>query len=61
MNRFGEMADELSELIEELEASPFQQDAIALCGALQRAFVHACLADQKMRRLEEIQIDRRSP
>jgi hypothetical protein len=61
MNRFGQIADELSELIEELETPALKPDSTALRRALQRAFVQACLAEQAMRRREEPPRDAQKP
>jgi hypothetical protein len=52
MNRFGEIADELTELIEELEQPGLAAEAAALRAALQRAFGRACEADRARRTKE---------
>ena len=49
MNRFGEIADELTELIEELEGSDLADRAGPLAAALERAYVQACLAERRLR------------
>lgn len=49
MNRFGEIADELTELIEELDQPELAKEAAALKLALQRAFTKACLAERAYR------------
>jgi hypothetical protein len=53
MTRFGEIADELTELIEDLGRAPMAQDSEPLRAALQRAFVQACLAERTVRRRSE--------
>jgi hypothetical protein len=53
MNRFGEIADELTELIEELDQPGLSRDARALKAALQRAFAKACEAERAMRLKEQ--------
>ncbi len=50
MNRFGEIADELTDLVIELEEPRYEADAQALLRALQRAFDQACLAERVVRR-----------
>ena len=52
MNRLGEIADELTELIEELEQSNLAGETGALRAALQRAFAKACEAERVQRRKE---------
>jgi len=49
MHRFGEIADELTDLIEELELPTYRDDARVLIKDLQRAFHSACLADRAVR------------
>lgn len=53
MNRFGEIADELTELIEELEHGPLSAQASALKAALQRAVNRACEAERVLRAEED--------
>jgi ATP/maltotriose-dependent transcriptional regulator MalT len=55
MNRFGEIADELTELMEELEQGPLSAQAKALKAALQRAVDRACEAERLLRAEEEAQ------
>jgi len=55
MNRFGEIADELNELIEELERGPLAARSKALRSALQRAADRACEAERVLRAEEEAQ------
>jgi hypothetical protein len=50
MNRFGEIADELTDLIEEMEGPELAQEGRALKAALERAFVRACEAERALRR-----------
>ena len=49
MNMFGELADQLTELAEELEGSKHAELAKPLCAALQRAYICACKADRMLR------------
>ncbi|MDR3512558.1 MAG: hypothetical protein P4L73_13065 [Caulobacteraceae bacterium] len=49
MNRFGEIADELTDLIEELERSDLAGESKRLRVALARAFDRACEADRSLR------------
>jgi hypothetical protein len=49
MNRFGEIADELTDLIEELEAPGLASESKALRAALARAFSKACEAERVLR------------
>ena len=58
MNRFGEIADELTELIEELDQPGLSADARALKAALQRAFSKACQAERAARLNEQAEPDR---
>jgi len=53
MNRFGEIADELTDLIEELDQADLAQDGGALKLILERAFIKACEAERAMRRKAE--------
>jgi hypothetical protein len=55
MNRFGEIADELTELMEELEQGPLSAQAKALKAALQRAVYRACEAERVLRAEEHPQ------
>ena len=55
MNRFGEIADELTELIEELEQGALSAQAKALKMALQRAVDRACEAERVLRVEEDAQ------
>jgi hypothetical protein len=52
MNRFGEIADELTDLIEELELHAPLAEVKPLKAALQRAFAKACEAERALRALE---------
>jgi hypothetical protein len=49
MNRFGEIADELTDLIEELERESLSDESAALKLALERAFDRACEAERGLR------------
>ena len=53
MNRFGEIADELTDLIEELEQSHLAADGKGLKLALERAFAKACQAERLVRERQE--------
>lgn len=53
MNRFGEIADELTELIEELEHGPLAVQAKGLNAALQRACDKACEAERVLRAVQD--------
>jgi hypothetical protein len=55
MNRFGEIADELTDLIEELERADLAVDGKGLKLALERAFAKACEAEraQRLRRVAD--------
>jgi len=53
MNRFGEIADELTDLIEEIEQSDLSIDGEQLKLALQRAFAKACQAERTLRERAE--------
>lgn len=53
MNRFGEIADELTELIEELDQPHLAAEAAGLKVALERAFARACEAERVLRRKQE--------
>jgi hypothetical protein len=53
MNRFGEIADELTDLIEELDQADLAQDGAALKLVLERAFIKACEAERALRRRAE--------
>jgi hypothetical protein len=53
MNRFGEIADELTELIEELDRPNLAVEAAALKVALERAFAKACVAERALRLKQE--------
>jgi len=55
MNRFGEIADELTELIEEIERSDMAVEGKALKLALERAFAKACEAERVLRARAETQ------
>jgi len=55
MNRFGEIADELTELMEELEQGALSAQAKALKTALQRAVDRACEAERVLRGEEDAQ------
>jgi hypothetical protein len=55
MNRFGEIADELTELMEELEQGPLSAQAKALKTALRRAVDRACEAERVLRAEEDAQ------
>ena len=55
MNRFGEIADELTELMEELEQGALSAPAKALKTALQRAVDRACEAERVLRGEEDAQ------
>lgn len=52
MNRFGQIADDLTDIVCDLEASAHAIVAAPLVRALQRAFREACLADKVMRDTE---------
>jgi hypothetical protein len=52
MNRFGRIADDLTEIVCDLEASAQAAIAAPLVRALQRAFREACLADKVVRGTE---------
>jgi hypothetical protein len=49
MNRFGEIADELTDLIEELDRTEPGAGIKALKAALERAFARACEAERALR------------
>jgi hypothetical protein len=49
MNRFGEIADELTDLIEELDHPDLADFAQPLRQALERAFIRACEAERRVR------------
>ncbi len=49
MNRFGQIADELTDLIEELDHPDLVSGAGPLKAALQRAFAKACEAERVLR------------
>ena len=49
MNIFGRIADELTDLIEEIENSPAAKSTLTLQRTLQRAFAEACYADRAER------------
>jgi hypothetical protein len=49
MNRFGEIADELTDLIEELDQPLLAPEGRALKTALMRAFTKACEAERAAR------------
>jgi hypothetical protein len=53
MNRFGEIADELTDLIEEMERSGLAADGRAVKLALERAFAKACEAERSLRLRQE--------
>ena len=53
MNRFGEIADELTDLIEELDQPHLVKEAAGLKIALERAFAKACEAERVLRRKQE--------
>jgi hypothetical protein len=53
MNRFGEIADELTELMEELEQGALSAHSKALRTALQRAADRACEAERVLRAEED--------
>jgi hypothetical protein len=53
MNRFGEIADELTDLIEEMERSDIAADGKALKLVLERAFAKACEAERALRLRQE--------
>jgi hypothetical protein len=53
MNRFGEIADELTELIEELDRGELAGKSRALKSALERAFARACEAERVLRAQQE--------
>lgn len=53
MNRLGEIADELTELIEELDRPELAAVAGALKVALERAFEKACIAERTLRLNQE--------
>jgi hypothetical protein len=55
MNRFGEIADELTELMEELDHPDLAPDAKRLLAALERAFARACEAERALRLRHEAQ------
>jgi hypothetical protein len=48
MNRFGEIADQLTELLEELDRPDLAPDAQALKRALKKAVARACEADRAL-------------
>ena len=48
MNLFGELADELTDLIEQVEGCWPSPETEALVRALHRAFVEACKADRAL-------------
>jgi hypothetical protein len=52
MNHFGQIADDLTDIVCDLEASAHAIVAAPLVRALQRAFREACLADKVMRDTE---------
>lgn len=54
MNLFGEMADTLTELIEEIDDSPFAGEAKALQKTLQRAYENACIIDRIVRHRDAV-------
>lgn len=49
MNRFGEIADDLTDMLEELERAELAPEARLLKTALERAFVRACEAERSLR------------
>lgn len=49
MNRFGEIADELTDILEELEQADLAPEAKRLKAALERAFLRACEAERSLR------------
>jgi hypothetical protein len=49
MNRFGEIADEITELIEELERADLAAAGRPLKAALERAFARACESERRLR------------
>ncbi|MEW6595951.1 MAG: hypothetical protein AB1429_00460 [Pseudomonadota bacterium] len=53
MNRFGRIADDLTEIVCDLETSAQAAIAAPLVRALQRAFREACLADKVVRDNED--------
>jgi len=53
MNRFGEIADELTDLIEEMDQPHLAAEAEGLKIALERAFAKACEAERVLRRKQE--------
>lgn len=53
MNRFGEIADELTDLLEELDRPELAGEGRRLKGALQKAFARACEAERTMRQRAE--------
>jgi hypothetical protein len=53
MNRYGEIADELTELVEELDGPDAPREVRLLKAALQRAFARACEAERMLRLQEQ--------
>jgi|688.fasta_scaffold1277931_2 hypothetical protein len=53
MNRFGQIADDLTDIVCDLEVSAHAVVAAPLVRALQRAFREACLADKVVRDHED--------
>jgi hypothetical protein len=49
MNRYGEIADELTDFIEEVASMGRNAQAEALKAALERAFAKACEAERALR------------
>lgn len=52
MNHFGKIADDLTDIVCDLEASAHAIVAAPLVRALQRAYREACLADKVVRETE---------
>lgn len=61
MNRFGEIADELTDLIEELDSPELAAEAKRLKVALERAFARACEAERSLRQKTEASPARGQP
>ena len=60
MNRFGEIADEMTELLEELEHPRYAAYATPLRRVLERAFARACEAE-RVARLVAPELDKGPP
>ena len=61
MNRYGELADELTDMIEEMEAPGRREEARVLVRHLQRAFQETCMLDRQVRHRALAKADASAP